>query len=285
MPEVPRSLIAALLGGLAACTPRPATTTIPTASGPQPASIGETFTLDSKILGQQRVINVYVPPGYATTPDARYPVLYMPDGGLAEDFEHVVGDVDISIKNAVIRPVIVVGVENIERRHDVTGPTATPSEQAAAPHAGGSSTFRRFLGDELKPYIAAHYRTTAESALIGESLAGLFVIETALLEPTLFDSYIAADPSLQWNEQALARSAVEHLVAWPASPRQLYIATSDEPAILAGVAILTTALRIIAPPGLTWTYEPMPDEHHSTIFAIAALRGVRTVFALPATAP
>jgi uncharacterized protein len=271
-------VMAALL--LAACTPRPATrTAAPRASSRELAAIGETFTIDSKILGQRRVINVYVPPGYVTTPGARYPVLYMPDGGLAEDFPHVVGSVDISIKNAVIRPIIVVGVENIERRHDVTGPTITPEEQAAAPHAGGADAFRRFFRDELKPFITTHYRTTAESALIGESLAGLFTVETLLVEPTLFDSYIAVDPSLQWNEQSLARSAVEHLVAWPAGSRQLYIATSDEPAIQAGVSILTTALGIIAPAGLTWTLEPMPEEHHATIFAIAAVRGVRMVFA------
>jgi predicted alpha/beta superfamily hydrolase len=279
MPEVRRRLLAALAAGVTACTPRPAAHTTVSPSAQRPASIGETFTLDSKVLGQRRVINVYVPPDYATATAAHYPVLYMPDGGLAEDFQHVVGSVDVSIKNAVIRPVIVVGVENIERRHDLPGPTVTPSEQAAAPRAGGSDAFRHFLRDELKPFIAAHYRTATKSALIGESLAGLFVIETALVEPRLFDSYIAADPSLQWNEQALARSAVEHLAAWPASPRQLYIATSDEPEIQAGVAILTTALRIVAPPGRTWTLEPMPDEHHSTIFAIAALRGVRTVFA------
>jgi predicted alpha/beta superfamily hydrolase len=278
MQVVPASLLAALLA-VTACAPRPATSTTAHAPSGHPASIGETLGLDSKILGQRRVINVYVPPGYATATEARYPVLYMPDGGLGEDFQHVVGSVDVSIKNAVIRPVIVVGVENIERRHDMVGPTVTPEEQAAAPHAGGNDAFRRFLRDELKPFIAAHYRTTAESALIGESLAGLFTIETALVEPTLFDSYIAADPSLQWNEQALARSAVEHLAAWPANPRQLYIATSEEPVIQAGVALLTSALQIMSPPGLTWTLEPMPAEHHSTIFAIAAVRGIRTVFA------
>jgi uncharacterized protein len=280
MSDVPRSVITALLLATACAAPRPATgTAVPTPSSRAPAAIGETFTIESKVLGRRRVINVYVPPDYASTPAARYPVLYMPDGGMKEDFPHIVGSVDVSIKNAVIRPLIVVGVENIERRHDLPGPTITPSEQAAAPRAGGSDAFRRFLGDELKPFIAAHYRTTGESALVGESLAGLFVVETLLVAPTLFDGYIAADPSLQWNEQAVARSAVAHLVSMPAGPRQLYIATSEEPEIVAGVSVLATALRIIAPAGLTWTYEPMPDEHHGTIFPTAALRGIRTIFA------
>lgn len=268
-----------LLVCLVACATRPVSVAPTRAPAQEPASIGETFVLDSKVLGERRVINVYVPPEYATTPGVQYPVLYMSDGGLKEDFPHVVGAVDVSIKNAVIRPVIVVGVENTDRRRDLTGPTTVAAEQKAAPGAGGSDAFRRFFREELKPQIAARYRTDAESAVIGESLAGLFVIETLLVEPTLFDSYIAADPSVQWNEQAVVRTANERLAAWPSGARQLYIATADVPEIQDGVAVLATSLRIIAPAGLAWTYEPMPDEHHHTIFPLAALRGIRTVFA------
>ncbi len=54
-----------------------------------PLAIGETFTLQSKALNETRRINVYLPAGYAEAPDKRFPVLYMPDGGLAEDFLHV----------------------------------------------------------------------------------------------------------------------------------------------------------------------------------------------------
>ena len=237
------------------------------------AAIGEAFTLDSKILAERRVINVYMPPDYATS-GARYPVLYMPDGGMAEDFPHVVGSVDVSIKNAVIRPVIVVGIENTERRRDLVGPTVVPEEQQAAPHAGGADRFRAFLRTELKPYIAAHYRTTAESGLIGESLAGLFVVETFLTEPTLFDDYIAADPSVWWNQQTLVRHATDDLAPWTAGPKQLYIATADDP----DVAILLDALAIDRPAGVTVIYEPMPDLQHSTIFPFAALRGIRAQF-------
>ena len=56
-----------------------------------PLAIGETFTLQSKVLNETRRINVYLPPGYADAADKRFPVLYMPDGGLAEDFLHVAG--------------------------------------------------------------------------------------------------------------------------------------------------------------------------------------------------
>jgi uncharacterized protein len=204
----------------------------------------------------------------------------MPDGGMAEDFPHVVGSVDVSIKNAVIRPVIVVGIENTERRRDLVGPTTIEQEQQIAPHAGGSDRFRTFLRDELKPLIAKRYRTTGESAIIGESFAGLFVLETFVLEPSLFDGYIAADPSVWWNGEWLVRNAGPHLASWSAGPKALYIATADETGMQHGVAELIDLLQIHAPP-VTWTYEPMPEEHHNTIFAGAALRGIRTLFAAP----
>jgi uncharacterized protein len=264
---------------LAGCSSAP-TSKLPVSSKPAVAALGETFSIESKLLGQRRVINVYVPPDYAKSA-ARYPVLYMPDGGMAEDFPHVVGSVDVSIKNAIIRPVIVVGIENIERRHDLVDVTVIAEEREAAPHAGGSAKFRGFLRDELKPLIAARYRTTAESAIIGESLAGLFVLETFVFEPTLFDAYIAADPSVWWNEQAVVRAAGPRIAQWTAGAKQLYVATADAPEMAEGVGILTTALRIYAPTGVTWTYEPMPHEQHGTIYPSAALHGIRTVFAAP----
>jgi len=256
---------------LAACGGRPATLEPETVTR---AAIGETLTIESKILGENRTINVYVPPDYVK-PDGRFPVLYMPDGGLNEDFPHVVGSVDVSIKNGVIRPVIVVGVENTERRRDLPGPTTIPEEQNKAPRAGGNERFRKFLRDELKPMIAARYRTTAESAIIGESLAGLFVVETFIVEPTLFDGYIAADPSLWWNDQALVRGASSQ-VAWMTGPKSLYVATSE---MQDGVAALLTMLRIYAPAGVTWQHEAMPDENHGSLYPTAALHGIRMVFA------
>jgi hypothetical protein len=64
-----------------------------------PLAIGETFTLQSKVLNEIRRINVYLPSGYAEAPDKRFPALYMPDGGLAEDFLHVAGLVQVSVGN------------------------------------------------------------------------------------------------------------------------------------------------------------------------------------------
>ncbi|MGE3460117.1 MAG: alpha/beta hydrolase, partial [Kofleriaceae bacterium] len=211
--------------------------------------------------------------------------LYMPDGGIKEDFPHVTGIVDVSIKNQLIRPVIVVGIENTERRRDLPGPTDVPEERKAAPHAGGSDRFRQFLRDELKPYIAMHYRVADKSAIIGESLAGLFVVETLLTEPALFDWYIAADPSVWWNNRALVRSAAQRFAAWSAAPKTLFIATADYKDTLDAIDVLLDAHRTHKPKDLMIQYEPMPSEHHNTIYPHAALAGIRALFASEPSPP
>jgi len=242
-----------------------------------PLAIGETFTLQSKALGEPRRINVYVPPGYAESADKRLPVLYMPDGGLAEDFLHVAGLLQVSVGNGTMRPFVLVGIENTERRRDLTGPTQNEEDRKIAPRVGGSATFRKFLRDELMPDVRARYRTTNETAIVGESLAGFFVIETFLLEPDLFDSYIAIDPSLWWNSGSLVKSAAERLRARSKSDKALWFASSLEQR---GDWIdrFASAVQANAPPGLQWHYEPMQQERHSTIYHPAALKAFRAVF-------
>ena len=201
-----------------------------------PLVIGETFTIDSRILGETRRINVYLPPGHAGSPSARLPVLYMPDGGIAEDFLHVAGLVQVSVGNGTMRPFLLVGIENTERRRDMTGPTENEEDKKIAPRVGGSAAFRGFLREELMPQVKARYRTTDETAIVGESLAGLFVVETFLLEPDLFDTYIAFDPSLWWNDRKLVDDAAERLRARPKLEKTLYLASSDEQGIVEGHA-------------------------------------------------
>ena len=65
----------------------------------------QTFTMASAGLAEHRIINVYLPPGYATSRQA-FPVLYMPDGGIAEDFPHIVTTIDSLIRHKQIQPVI-----------------------------------------------------------------------------------------------------------------------------------------------------------------------------------
>ena len=243
----------------------------PVGNAPPDYAAGDTllphdaFVLASRVLGEPRPVNVYLPPGYATS-DRRFPVLFMPDGGTTEDFPHVTATVDSMIAEGAMLPVVVVGIANTVRRRDLTPPTSVASDREVAPVVGGAPAFRAFLRDELMPEIARRYRTDGVTAIMGESLAGLFVVDTLFEQPGLFRTYIALDPSLWWDGGARVRAAPDWLAAHRTVSNALYLASSDEPGIAQPVATLAAALQADAPPGLRWTSRPRPDLSHATIY-------------------
>ena len=247
-----------------------------------PLTIGETFTMHSAVLGEDRVINVYAPPAYSASAGTRLPVLYMPDGGIGEDFLHVAGLVQVSVGNGTMRPFILVGIESTQRRRDLTGPTAVAEDSTIAPQVGGSADFRRFIRTELIPFIDARYRTTDERAIVGESLAGLFIVETFFMEPDLFDTYIAFDPSLWWNAGALVNGAAERLADPALRGRTLYLASSSEPELARLTSRLADLLAQHAADAVTSYYQQVPQETHATIYHPAALQAFRRLFPLSA---
>jgi len=242
-----------------------------TASASAPLTIGETWTIASTALGETRRINVYVPAGIpAGTP---LPVLYMPDGGMLEDFLHVAGLLQVGAGNGTVRPFLLVGIENTQRRRDLTGPTEVAKDRTIAPVVGGSQAYRNFIRTELMPEVEKRYRVTREKAIVGESLAGLFVVETLALEPDLFDTYIAIDPSLWWNGGQLARRLAAQAPK-AAGGKQLYLAVSAD-----GLPDVEAALKtsLAKAPGLSFSYEAWPGEAHATIYHPAALKAFRAV--------
>lgn len=254
----------------------------PQAQAPQaarPLAIGETWTISSTVLKETRVINVYSPLGFAADTPA-LPVMYMPDGGVAEDFMHVAGLVQVLTGNGSMRPFLLVGIENTERRRDMTGPTTNDEDRKIAPRVGGSAGFREFIRTELMPAVQKRYRTTDETALVGESLAGLFTVETFLRAPEMFDAYIAIDPSLWWNNTGLIAEGPALLRSSSAVRRRLFVATSSEPTIAADARRFVELVRASGGAAQVELKE-FPTEQHSTIYHPAALTAFRVLFPVP----
>jgi predicted alpha/beta superfamily hydrolase len=275
------SRVLALLA-LLFCVAGPVAAAPPLADEGRPIVIGRSYTLASRIMGETRRINVWLPQGYGRAAKT-YPVIFLIDGGEAEDFHHVTGLVDVGGMNGVLRDVIVVGIENTDRKRDLTYPSTDPADRKLLPTSGGSAKFRDFLADELKPWAAARFRTSGETLLMGESLAGLFVVETFLTRPELFDHYVAISPSLWWDQQRLAKSATDRLKTGAYAGKSLYLAESgDSGGLEAGTYALAEALKAGAPAGLKWRFDPMPLEKHAGIYDPAAIKALRWLFAAPA---
>lgn len=225
----------------------------------------DTFVINSKLLGEKRTINVWTPDNYKSQQQA-LPVMYMADGGVKEDFPHIANTLAKLIKENKIKPLILVGIENTQRRRDLTGFTEVAKDKEIAPVVGGSGKFRAFIKDELFPEIDKKYRTTAEKSIIGESASGLFVIETFFLTPDMFDNYIAFDPSLWWNYHYLVRTAKEHLDQFPNTPKRIWFAGSGAEDIMQYTNSLADFLKQENKQNIQWNYSPEPKEKHNTIF-------------------
>lgn len=244
-------------------------------------AIGESFNLKSAALSEVRRINVFAPTVYGQKIDDPLPVLYMADGGIDEDFLHIAGLVQVLTCNGGMQPHLLVGIQNTQRRRDMTGPTRNAEDRKIAPVVGGSSTFRRFIREELKPAIRSRYRTTDASAIVGESLAGLFVAETLFREPDLFDTYIAIDPSLWWNNKALVVEGESGPLAFigqqPA--KSLFVCCSSEPEIARLAKRLTLSLQERVSGRAAVRLREFPTEGHATIYHPAAIAAFREAFA------
>lgn len=226
----------------------------------------DTLTIRSAALGEARSVNVYLPPSYATDSLRTFPVLYMPDGGEQEDFPHLSATVDSMIAEGTIPPVLVVGIANTVRRRDLSPPTTVDEDRKIAPEVGHAPQFRAFVQTELMPEIQRRYRTSDTTAVIGESLAGLWIVDTFFETPDLFDTYVAISPSLWWNDHRRVQDAPAWFAAHPDIVNRLYLTHADETDIAPHASALASALRTSPPVGLTWMYAPRPDLAHATVY-------------------
>jgi predicted alpha/beta superfamily hydrolase len=199
----------------------------------QPIPPGKTDTVYSMTLGESRRIHIYLPSGYGDTwfYPRRYPVLYLLDG-----------DTHLRSISAMIQllsegrgpldfpELIVVAIPNTDRMRDLspTRPTHQPRmDSASLSRTGGGEKFLSFISNELMPHIDSTYRTAPYKIFMGHSLGGLTVVHTFLHHTSMFNAYIATDPSMSWDDQKLLRQAKDILKENKFAGRSLFLAIAN----------------------------------------------------------
>lgn len=176
----------------------------------EPFVLGITDIIRSTVMNEERTLNIYLPPGYNEQDSVRYPVIYLLDGSVDEDFIHMAGLVyflGFPWLN-LCPPSIVVGIANVDRKRDYTFPTTVEKDKKDFPTTGGSAAFIRYLGEEVIPYIQSRYKTNSTSTLIGQSFGGLLATEVLFTHPDWFSKYLIVSPSLWWDNQSLLNRTV-----------------------------------------------------------------------------
>lgn len=131
-------------------------------------------------------------------------------------------------------------VAAFERMYDLSLPASdevladnlTPGVALTSRDVGGLGDFLKTIEDEVKPRIAAITATDqCNQAIFGHSLGGLAVVHALFVEPNAFRTFIAASPSIWWNDRAvLAEEAgfAEAVRAGTAAPRVLVTMGGEE---------------------------------------------------------
>lgn len=193
-----------------------------------PISFGQRYQMRSEILNEDRVLNVLLPSEYEDSTANRYPVVYLLDGAVNEDFFHASGLIRYFDDHEMMPPTILVGIANVDRKRDFTYPSRDPRDQRGFPTTGGSTKFIDFLERELPTYVEKTFRTTDHRTLIGQSLGGLLATEVLLKRPGHFNDYIIVSPSLWWDKEGLYNDMDSLVNALDSYPDRLFVSVGEE---------------------------------------------------------
>jgi len=196
---------------------------------------GEVF---SSTLGTNRMVRIYLPPGYDQSPRKRYPVLYVHDGqnafttaGPHAAFGWGNWELDKTadqlIDSGKMRPIIMVAIDCSELRYrEYRGPGggARSTDRAKAKDKEDSlfARYAGFLTKELKPKIDSEYRTLpgpATTGTLGSSMGGICSLALGWEYPETF----GAIASLSGAFQIERKNFLRRLQQYDGSPKKFRV--------------------------------------------------------------
>lgn len=249
--------------------------------------IGAIDSLYSDVLAEQREIWIHLPE--KMDDGKKYPVIFLLDG--PEHFYTTTGLLKL-LTQWNMPPSILVGISNTDRTRDYTPTNVAFQRGRKSPTSGGADNFVSFIETELKPYIRDKYPTEDMSTVIGHSTGGLFVVYAYLHHPTVFDAYLAIDPSLWWDKEKLVTQSQGLINPKIHQNKSLYIAAAnstgiDTTRVRKLKSVSTEMLRanlhfhdVLVKNGdqLNFEWGYYGDEDHGSIVVPGLYNGLRSLF-------
>jgi len=277
----------------------------PTLIGPTPILGAERYHFQSLKVGGTFLIDIAMP--IMSAPDGQKPgLLIVPDGN--QCFSAAAGLArGMAMEPGGPPPLCVVGIsyevsglgekaEHFKTRHRDLTPCNDANYEAmmrAAPppftweddvKTGGAVEFRQFIREELMPWLAANFDVNPEErTIVGISLGGLFVLDSLLQEPELFDRYIAISPSIWWADKYLLNQLDD--ITWESHHKSLHLSVGrgeevQDPnaKMVSNMTAFADALAAKKFNGLNLSSDIVDGETHMTMFSPGLSRGLRYHF-------
>ena len=276
----------AILPGQAPAQPRPT---------PDPLSIGKVDSIWSGTLKERRQYLVYTPPSYSDTTylPRKYPVLYLLDGDA--HFHSVTGLIQIlgtGVNGTFVVPeMIVVAIPNTDRTRDLTPTRVTAGfDGKPAPFlktSGGMGNFFTFIKSELIPEIESKYRTAPYRMFVGHSLGGITTINALYTTPETFNSYVAIDPSLWYDDRLLLKKAKAYFTSAKLPNKALFVGQANtinpddttSNVHYDSIVQFNSILESYNSTGLRYGYKLYSSDDHGSVPLIAEYDALHFIFA------
>ena len=155
---------------------------------------------ESEALGHTLHIYVRVPESSEQNPEQRFPTVYLLDGGI--NFPLLSSYYHYLRLGEEVPEMILVGIsygsDSFEGGNFRSSDFTAPSQERE--WWGKASIFQSVLEQELLPMIESEYASNpGQRILFGQSLAGQYVLYSALSRPEMFWGHIASNPALHRN--------------------------------------------------------------------------------------
>ena len=208
--------------------------------------------LPSKILGEDRIVQIQLPDNYHRDSKTRYPVVYVLDGEYA--FAYATGRVNfVSNGYGHLPQMIVVGIPNTDRGKDYY--FGLEESMKTVP-------FLEFMAQELKPYIDRSLRTNGFDVLYGWSSASNINIVSLVNKPELFDAHILSGSGVG-NAGKLYLE--KNMPAAVANNTWLYASTESPGPRVSSLERFATVMNKLNPKELRYKIETIEGDHVGNI--------------------
>ena len=264
--------------------------------------MGNTDSVQSKILHENRKIWVYTPAGAndPTYTKQRYPVVYLLDGdshfasvtGMIQQLSEVNG-------NMVCPDMIVVAIANTDRTRDLTPTNSMFDNQHKKTDqfksSGGGEKFTSFIEKELMPHIDSIYPTAPYKILIGHSFGALTAMNIFINHTNLFNAYVVIDPSMWWDGRKLLKQAQDAIKERNFSGKSLFLGiantmpvgmdtlqvhkdTTGDTEHIRSILALADAFKSNPNNGLNFKYKYYSEDNHGMVTMIAEYDALHFLF-------
>jgi uncharacterized protein len=208
-------------------------------------------------------------------------VLYLVDGPTYINL--VASTMDFLLLGDRMPPLVIVGIANTDRTRDMTPSHADEKNPDGTVHAdptsGGADHFADFIQNELMPEIERRYRVAPYKIFVGHSFGGLLAVHILITRPDMFQAYIAASPSLWWDNQRTLHQAQDFFAAHAELNKRFFFDLGNEGAEMGSpFNALQKTLADRTPKDFHWKSAVYPDEDHGTSVLRGYYDGLREIF-------